>query len=389
MSVIGNRDLSLSEEQAMLLDVAREFCRDKSPMSRVREQLETKQGFDEALWQEMVALGWSGISLPEQYGGSGLGVATVVPVVECMGRSMLGTPLLSTTLAAQLILRAAGAEVCEAHLPALASGSTATIARLESMDWGSDSLNCTVDESGLLTGAKLFVQDAGVAQLFVVTVQVDGRPALALVPRDTLTDAAFTPNTLIDQTKRAATVDFTGVQLAPENLITGDGVRSALRDVGLLGALLTAAEAAGSAATCLDTVVDYLQTRKQFGKLIGSYQALKHPCVEILCDVDSTRSLLYHAATLTTDGSLDRDAEIACRMAKAKATETLLYAGDRAVQFHGGMGFTYECDAQLFIRRAQWTQQQYGDARYHRKHLASLLLDNLLPDNLLPDNIAA
>ena len=151
---------------------------------------------------------------------------------------------------------------------------------------------------------------------------------------------------------------------------------SALRDFRLLGALLLAAESTGSCGSCLDTVVDYLKTRKQFGKLIGSYQALKHPTVDILTAVDSCRSFIYHAASLVTEEPLDKDAEIACRMAKAQATDTLLYAGDRAVQFHGGMGFTYECDAQLYIRRAQWAQQQFGDAQHHRKRLASLLLDS-------------
>ena len=170
-------------------------------------------------------------------------------------------------------------------------------------------------------------------------------------------------------------MDFTGVAVAEEDVITGPAVVTALRDVLLLGALLLAAESTGSAAACLDTVVEYLKTRKQFGKLIGSYQALKHPTVDILTAVDSCRSFVYHAASLVTDQPLGRDAEIACRMAKAQATETLLYAGDRAVQFHGGMGFTYECDAQLYIRRAQWSQQQFGDAQHHRKRLASLLLD--------------
>jgi acyl-CoA dehydrogenase len=136
-----------------------------------------------------------------------------------------------------------------------------------------------------------------------------------------------------------------------------------------------AAEATGSSAACLDTVVEYLKTRKQFGKLIGSYQALKHPTVDILCAMDSARSLIYHAGSVVGAAALDEDAETACRMAKAQATDALLFAGDRAVQFHGGMGFTYECDAQLYIRRAQWSQQQFGDSRHHRKRLASLLLD--------------
>jgi alkylation response protein AidB-like acyl-CoA dehydrogenase len=374
MSVIGNNALSFSEEQAMLLDVAREFCRDKSPMAAVRAQLETERGFDPAIWDEMVALGWAGIALPEACGGSGMGVASVVPVVEAMGRAMLGTPLISTTLAAQLLLRAGGASSMEATLASIAGGSIATVALLENADWGDTRIGCRLDGSGVLQGKKQYVTDAETADLFVVLVEHAGAPALAVVKAEQLSAGAIAPNTLIDQTKRSASVDFSGVQVALEDLLTGAAVSSALRDLYLLGALLTAAEATGSAASCLDTIVEYLKTRKQFGKLIGSYQALKHPAVDILCAVDSGRSFIYHAATLVGDEALDRDAEIACRMAKAHATETLLYAGDRAVQFHGGMGFTYECDAQLYIRRAQWSQQQYGDAQHHRKRLADLLL---------------
>jgi acyl-CoA dehydrogenase len=375
MSVIGNTSLRLSEEQAMLLDVAREFCRNKSPMASVRAQLETDTGFDEALWGEMVALGWTGIALPESCGGSGLGIAAVVTVAEAMGRAMLGTPLLSTTLAAQLLLRSRPGSEADAVLADIAAGSRTTVALLENADWGDTGLSCTLAADGVLTGTKKFVADAEAAALFVVVVEHEGAPALAIVRTEQLAEGAITANTLIDQTKRSATVEFTGVTVAPADMVTGPGVASALRDFQLLGALLTAAEATGSAASCLDTIVDYLKTRKQFGKLIGSYQALKHPAVEILTQVDASRSFIYHAATLVGEDPLDRDAEIACRMAKAQATETLRYAGDRAVQFHGGMGFTYECDAQLYIRRAQWSQQQFGDAQHHRKRLAKLLLD--------------
>jgi len=375
MSVIGNTTLHFSEEQAMLLDVAREFCRDKSPIAAVRAQLETDTGFDPGIWQEMVGLGWAGIALPESCGGSGMGVATVVPVVEAMGRAMLGTPLISTTLAAQLLLRAGGENRMEAVLSDIAAGTVATVARLENADWGDATLSCSLDANGVLRGTKKYVTDAAVASLFVVVADRGGEPALAIVRAEQLAEGAIAGHILIDQTRRSASVDFSGVSVAEGDIVTGEAVSAALRDLELLGALLIAAEATGSAASCLDTIVEYLKTRKQFGKLIGSYQALKHPTVDILTAMDSGRSFIYHAATLVGDGPLDRDAEIACRMAKAHATETLLYAGDRAVQFHGGMGFTYECDAQLYIRRAQWSQQQYGDAQHHRKRLAALLLD--------------
>jgi alkylation response protein AidB-like acyl-CoA dehydrogenase len=292
-----------------------------------------------------------------------------------MGRAMLGTPLISTTLAAQLLLRAAGPGQQESALAEIASGAPATVALLENGDWGNERLACTVDGDGVLRGAKQVVTDAGVAQIFVVAVEYEGAPALALVRAEALGEGAIRPSTLIDQTRRAATVVFDGAFIAEGGLITGERVPSALRDLRLLGALLAAAEAAGSAAASLDTTVEYLKTRKQFGRLIGSYQALKHPVVDILTGVDAARSFVYHAATLVGEESLDRDAEIACRMAKAQATETLAYAGDRAVQFHGGMGFTWECDAQLYIRRAQWSQQYFGDAQHHRKRLASLLFD--------------
>ena len=375
MSLIGNTTLSFTEEQAMLLDVAREFCRDKSPITEVRAQLESNAGFDQSLWDEMVSLGWAGIALPESYGGSGLGVGSLVPVVECMGRAMLGTPLISSALAGQLLLRAGNAQLAERLLPAIAAGAPATLALLDNGDWGDDGIGLILDDEHVLCGVKKCVPDASVASLFVVSVSFQGKAALAIVRADQLGAQSLSHNTLIDQTKRAANVDFNGIVVDESNVIVGPSVAAALRDIRLLGALLVAAEATGSAAACLDTTVEYLKTRKQFGKLIGSYQALKHPTVDILTAIDSARSFIYHAASLIVDDALDADAEIACRMAKAQACQTLLYAGDRAIQFHGGMGFTYECDAQLYIRRAQWSQQQFGDVQHHRKQLAMLLFD--------------
>ena len=282
--------------------------------------------------------------------------------------------MISSALAGQLLLRAGNAQQTERLLPNIASGVSATLALLDNGDWGDDGIGLILDDERVLRGMKKCVPDASVASIFVVSVSFKGSAALAIVRADQLVAASLSPNTLIDQTKRAANVDFSGITVDENNIIVGPAVAAALRDVRLLGALLVAAEATGSAAACLDTTVDYLKTRKQFGKLIGSYQALKHPTVDILTQVDSARSFIYHAATLVSDDALDADAEIACRMAKAQACQTLLYAGDRAVQFHGGMGFTYECDAQLYIRRAQWSQQQFGDVQHHRKHLATLLL---------------
>ena len=244
MSVIGNTSLAFSEEQAMLLDVAREFCRDRSPIEVVREQLETETGFDPALWQEMVDLGWAGIALPEAYGGAGLDIASVVPVVESMGRAMLGTPLISSTLAAQLILRAGNSEQKERLLPPIAAGTPATVGLLEQGDWGASAPACTLDANGLLGGSKQMVCDAGVAQCFVVSVMGTEGPALAVLGADQVA-ASRQEHVLIDQTRRAATIDLNGLTVTPENILSGPAVETALRDVYLLGALLIAAEATG------------------------------------------------------------------------------------------------------------------------------------------------
>ena len=236
MSMIGNTALHFSEEQAMLLDVAREFCREQSPMSHVREQLETERGYDQGTWQAMVELGWAGIALPEACGGSAMGVATVVPVVESMGRAMLGTPLLSSTLAGQLLQRAAGSSLAESLLAEIAGGTPATVALLDNADWGDETPSCSIDEKGCLQGEKKLVMDAGVASIFLVVLSRDGAPALAIVRSQQLPPGAIRPCTLIDQTRRAANVDFSGVTVDRDALITGASVAGALRDLRLLGA---------------------------------------------------------------------------------------------------------------------------------------------------------
>jgi len=370
MSVLGNTSLRFDDEQAMLLDVARDFCT-REGIAAARETLEAPLAHRAEQWDAIVEMGWTGIGIAEEHGGSGLSIGAAVPVLESMGRVLLTTPLLSTLLAAQLLARAAG-DRGAGVLAAIAGGMPVSVAEIENEDWlAAPTLRC--DAGGRLSGRKRMVLDAGSAGYFLVTVATDDGPGLALVDAAALGPDALQPRVLIDHTRRAADLLLDGVHA--EWVCSGPRVAAALRDYRLLGALLVAAESTGAAAACLDTVVDYLKTRKQFGRLIGSYQALKHPSVEILTAVDSARSFIYHGATLVGDGALTHDAEAACRMAKAQASETLAYAGDRAVQFHGGMGFTWDCDAQLFLRRAQWAQPQFGDAVHHRRALGALLLD--------------
>ncbi len=382
MTRTSNLAISFSDEQAMILDSAKEFCRDKSDISAVRSLLGSESGFDAGVWEQIVALGWTGIAVPESFGGSGLGLGSIVPLAESMGRHLLATPFISTSIAAQAILRGGSAEQQAKWLPAIVNGSIGSMALLDNEDWGATISTCNLDlvTSGSgelrLSGTKQLVSDAGQADFFIVSARFDKRPVLVIVEANQLPDAAISKKILIDETKRASKVDFTGVTISSAAVMLNP---LALNDIKLIGALLTAAEATGTCAATLDCVVAYLTSRIQFGRLIGAYQALKHPTVEILMQMDSARSFIYHAATLIDESSnvslINSDTEVACRMAKAQATEALLFAGDRAIQFHGGMGFTYECDAQLYLRRAQWVQHQYGDAQHHRLHLARLLLD--------------
>jgi acyl-CoA dehydrogenase len=373
MSMTQNVAITLTEEQGMLLDVARGFVRDQAPIEAVRAQLETETGYDARIWQAMVEMGWTGISLPDEVGGAGMGPGSAVPVFEALGGGLLGTPLLSSTIAGQLIWRAAGEKAAD-WLGRLCEGDIGTVAFLDGADWGVPNTGVSLDANGVLNGRKQFVADAQVADIFVVVANESGTPVLALVERSALATDAFSANILIDLTKRAANVDFTGV--TPALVVRGEAVLHALRDTFLLGALLTAAETTGAAGRCLSSITEYLKTRKQFGKLIGSYQALKHPTVDIYVGMENARSFVYHGATIVSDDALSHDAEVACRMAKVASDEAMVYGGDRAVQFHGGFGFTWECDSTLFIRRAQWAQQMYGGAIHHRKRLAALLLDN-------------
>ena len=375
MNNTSSNSLSFTEEQAMLLEASREFCRKKSTIEDVRKQLDTVLGYDINVWNEMVDLGWLSIAIPEHLSGSGLGVNGLVPLIENMGRAMLGTPLVSTVLAAQLLIRADAGEYSERLLQKIIEGTPATVAFLENSDWGDTKIRCKIGSDLTIQGTKDFVDDAMAAQIFILPLIKNGELVLALVDRQQISDNTIFPHVLIDQTKRSARIDFSGIKIESSQIIENGRVEKSLGDVRIIGALLVAAEQAGSSAACLDLVVDYLNTRKQFGNLIGSYQALKHPTVDVLTMLDASRSFIYHAATIISDAPIQKDVRVACHMAKAQSTNTLTFTADRAVQFHGGMGFTYACDTQLYIRRAQWSQQQYGDAEYHRSALAGIFFD--------------
>jgi alkylation response protein AidB-like acyl-CoA dehydrogenase len=366
--------IEFSEEQSMLLETAADFCRKNSPLDVVRKQIEQEESVDAAVWAEMTDLGWLGITIPEQYGGLGLSLADAVPVVESMGRHLMGSPYIATVLAANALV-VSGSETQKNHwLPQIAAGEVATLGLTEEDgNWRLNEVHTEgVASSGSITfsGKKCFVMDAPKASVIIVSAKIDGETKLVLVQGDQLPDNALTRETVIDETRRSYSLDLNGVTVPSEQILAGADFAS----IEQAALLLLTAEMAGGLAGVLHVIVDYLTTRKQFDQYIGSYQSLKHPSVQILLSMEACRSHLYHAATLLADEDANA-VESAIRMAKAQASEAFAYAGDRAVQFHGGFGFTYDCDAQLFLRRALWCQYQFGDAAYHRELLGPLLLD--------------
>ena len=363
-----------TDEQAMLLDAATAFCRDKAPIASVRALLASEHGFDRATWDEMVGLGWSGIAVPERFGGSGLSLAEAATIAEPMGRRLFATPFASTQVFVHAV-RAGGSEAQQADwLARVASGAIATTAVLEPEgDWMLSHAQAGATREGgalVLSGTKTLVCDAAVAELLLASVSLDGAPALVMIELGELPAGALQRDGAIDETRRAYTLALDGVRVPADRLIAGGAAQAALRALSDASLLLASAEAAGGIAGALDLMVDYLNTRTAFGRKIGSYQSLKHTCAEILVGLERSRSHLYHAATLLAAGE---DAEVALRMAKVESGEAFAWAGDRAVQFHGGFGFTWDCDAQLFLRRAMFLQGVYGDGAHHRARLGELL----------------
>lgn len=371
--------IAFSDEQAMLLDAATQFARDRATASVVRSQLEGERGFDDARWREMVGLGWTGIAVDETWGGSGLGIGALVPVLETLGRPLLHSPLLATTLAARVIGRMGSDAQRETWLPRICDGDIVSLATIErDGDWRVHAPGATARPDGdslALAGAKSFVAEAGCAAALLVSVNIDDVPSFVLLERQEFLER-LRPMVVIDETRRCHRLDLEGLVVPASRRLSAAvdaaAARSAFDDLHMAGALLHAAEMSGGIAGTLDLIVDYLKTRKQFGRPIGAYQGLKHPTVQVLLGLEAVRSFVYHAATVFDAGGAAR--ELAVRMAKSEAAETFMFAADRAIQFHGGFGFTHECDAQLYLRRAIFSANQYGDAIHHRRRLAELML---------------
>ena len=366
--------LGYSEEQIELLDVATTFCRDKSPIDKVRKLIDSEAGYDAGVWAEITGLGWTAVAIPESYGGVGLSLSEVVPLVEQMGRNLLASPFVATTLAAQALV-VGGTEAQQFEwLPKLAEGAVGSLALAEAHgDWDLTNITATAHADGdriMLSGTKQFVLWGETAKVVIASVLYDGKPALVLL---TAGDVAghLRGEAIIDETKRSFALNLDGISVPASALLDPERALATLAHIDIAAALFQSAEMCGGTQSVIDYTLDYLRTRKQFGKIIGEYQALKHPMVDAYVGYEKARSHLYSAADSFGDQGLG---EIAVRMAKAAADGAYSHAADRSVQFHGGFGFTHDCDAGLHRRAAIFHASQFGDAAWQRAKLGDLLL---------------
>ncbi|MCW2917384.1 MAG: acyl-CoA dehydrogenase domain protein [Actinomycetia bacterium] len=365
-------ELVVTEEQRELRTALRRFFADKSPSTVVRRLMETPEGYDPAVWTQMGdQLGLQGLAIPEEYGGSGFGFRELVIVLEEMGRVLLCAPYLSSVvLAAGALLNSGDENAKKNLLPGLAAGTTiGTLAFTEEDGrWEADGIGMRARPDGgawVLDGTKAFVLDGHVADLVLVVARTDAGLSLFAVAGD----AAGLNRTglpTLDQTRKLATLEFAGV---PARLIGTQGAAGGVLATTLdQAAVALAAEQLGGAQRVLEMSVDYAKVRHQFGRPIGSFQAIKHKCADMLIRVESSRSaVLYAAATIDTDPS---QLPTVASLAKAYCSDAYFDAAAENIQIHGGIGFTWEHDAHLYFKRATSARLFLGDPAHHREQLA-------------------
>jgi len=369
----------LSDTQQSIKNSAREFFTAEAPMAAVRKLADTPDVFDAALWKKCADQGWTGIIFPEPQGGVGLGLVEMAAAWEEMGRALVPGPFISTVLVAGTILdRAASDAHKAAYLAPICHGdSRATLALLErSASWDLDAvrLDATPRTGGglELTGEKLFVEAAGIADVLLVAVRVNGELAIVAVPGNA-SGVTKTSTPAVDLTRPLFRVSFQHVAVPADAVIArGDQARAALEaafDVSCVG---LAAEMVGGMQQLVDLTVAYAKTREQFGRKIGSFQAVQHMCVDMFVLVEGSRSATYYAAWALNEN--EPDARVAVSVAKAYASDAYRKCGNLAIQVQGGMGFTWENDAHFHYRRAKGSELAFGDATFHRERIARLLL---------------
>lgn len=368
-------DLGLTPEQEALRDVVRRFVSERSPREAVRALIDTHSAGDPAVWKTMAEeLGLHAIAIPEEYGGAGCGAVELGIVLEEMGRLLLVSPFFSTiALASQTLLQFEDEDARQRWLPAFAAGSTtATVAIAENAGrWDLESVEARAErtEGGwAVSGSKWFVPDGCTADVVFVAARTETGLGLFAVESGAPGVERVSLQAL-DLTRDLARIELDHTPAVPVE----EGVDASERLESALDAIYVAVacEQIGGAGRCLDMAVDYARTRTQFDRPIGSFQAIKHKCVDILLDLEAGRSAAYYArAAIAARAS---DAPAAASVAKAYCSQAFVHAAKENIQIHGGIGYTWEHDAHLYLRRAKSSELLFGSPVDHRARLARLI----------------
>ncbi len=374
---------ALTEEQSMLKDQATAWVRDESPVQKFREMRDSAeaQAFTPATWQAMVEMGWTGILIPEAYGGSDLGFLTFGVVLEQLGRQLTASPLFASALVGASAVLLGGSESQKQRLlPAVVKGSEIlTLAADEGPRHAPAAIALKAQKRGggfKLTGTKSFVVEGMAATTFIVAARTAGKPGSV----DGLTLFLVPASAQGISRTRLATVDSRGyANVVFEGVDVGDD--AALGSIGSGGALLEqvldraraglSAEMLGTAAQAFDMTLDYLKTREQFGRVIGSFQALGHRAAMLFTSMELARSCA-EAALQAIDAGRDDVPEL-CSLAKCRVGDFLHEMSNQLIQIHGGIGMTDEFDAGFYLKRARVLESLYGNQAFHRDRYARLL----------------
>ncbi len=373
-------DFGLSEEQELLQQSARDFLARECPTTFVREMMRSDDGFSRALHEKMAGMGWTGLIVPEKFGGLGLHMLDLAVLAEEMGRVVVPGPFFSASVLAALTLTHSPVTALKKEwLPRIATGqAVGTLAWLEEsdrLDAAGITARCAKTRTGYrLNGTKMFVTDAHIADFLIAACRSRGAGesgvCLLLLPRDTPGISVLQLHS-IDQTRRPCEVVFRNVEV-PASALLADETKGwkVLRRVIDGACVVLAADCIGGAQRSLEMAVEYAKVREQFGRPIGSFQAVKHIAAEMVSEIEPARALVWYAAY-----AYDHEPRAAARvaaMAKARLSDVYSRATNRAVQIHGGIGFTWEHDMHLWFKRAKWNETAFGDATFHRERLAQL-----------------
>jgi alkylation response protein AidB-like acyl-CoA dehydrogenase len=379
-------DFGFSEEQEMLRQSVRDFLGAECPMTYVRQMMEDERGYSDDQWKKMAELGWTGLIIAEAHGGAGLTMVDMVVVLEEMGKVVMPGPFFASAILGGLAIELGGsAAQQQRYLPDLAAGTIkATLAQVEeSGRWDAEgiALPATAASGGFrLSGTKLFVHDAHNADILIVPVRTGDGVTMLIVDAKAKGVSMRVLKTM-DQTRKLCEVGFDGVAVGKDAVLGEVGSGWALLDRLVDRAKVAlCAEMCGGAQKVLDMSVEYAKVREQFGKPIGSFQAIQHKCANMMVQVESAKSATYYAAWAVANDVAE--AHLAACMAKAYCSDAYRFVSAEGIQIHGGIGFTWEHDMHLYFKRAKGSEVTFGDATWNRELVAQVVLD--APEDTAP-----